>query len=511
MIKIFDTTLRDGEQSPGFAMNITQKLLLAKQLEKLGVDVIEAGFPNASPEDFESVKAIAETCPNVEVCALARCHEKDIEAAVNALKGAAKPRVHVFIATSDIHLKHKLKISRKQAIEKAVMGVKTARSFTSRIDFSPEDSTRSDRNFLVEILAAVIDAGVDTINIPDTVGYMTPQEYGDLIGFLRKSVPNIDNIIIATHCHNDLGLAVANSLAGVLQGANQVECTINGIGERAGNASLEEIVMTLKTRQDLYKRTTNVDTTQLLATSHLLSQITGQKVQTNKAIVGKNAFAHGAGIHQHGMISERSTYEIMKPEDVGFSSTHIFLSKHSGRHGLVHRLNDLGIDLSPEKLDQVFAKFKTLADKKKHIYDEDLILLSTEGKYQRKFELISLKIIGNAQQSAQIECCLRMGLQEINIVAEGNGPISALYKAIATQIELPGKLTEFNIHACTPEQEAIGIAYISWQEKEGIIWHGHGSDTDIVLAAGYAFVDMLNSRDAKLQRIRGKDQIELKR
>ena len=499
MIKIFDTTLRDGEQSPGFAMNIRQKLLLAKQLEKLGVDVIEAGFPNASPEDFESVRLIAETCQKVDVCALARCHEKDIEAAIHALKEAVNPRIHVFIATSDIHLRHKLKISRAEAIKKAVMGVHMARSFTSRVDFSPEDATRSDRGFLIDILTAVIEAGVDTINIPDTVGYMTPQEYGDLIGFLRKNVPGIDAMIIATHCHNDLGLAVANSLAGVMQGARQIECTINGIGERAGNASLEEIVMALQTRKDLYQVSTNVETTQLLATSHLLSQITGQKVQANKAIVGKNAFAHGAGIHQHGMISERSTYEIMKPEDVGFSSTQIFLSKHSGRHGLGHRLNELGIDLQPDKLDQVFIKFKALADKKKHIYDEDLILLSTEGEYQRKYELISVHVVSGTQ-GAKIQVSFRMGESVINVAAEDNGPITAVYKAIATHVQLPGMLTEFNIHACTPEQEALGLAYITWQEDEKTVWQGHGADTDSVMAAGYAFIDMLNSRDVRQKR-----------
>jgi 2-isopropylmalate synthase len=379
MIKIFDTTLRDGEQSPGFAMNTRQKLLLAKQLEKLGVDVIEAGFPNASPEDFEAVKLIAEACTQAEICALARCHEKDIEAAMTALKGADKPRIHVFIATSDIHLKHKLKISHAQAIEKAVFGVKMAKTFTPRVDFSPEDCTRSERGFLIEILSAVIEAGADTLNLPDTVGYMTPYEYGDLIGFLRQNVKGIENVIISTHCHNDLGLAVANSLAGVLQGARQIECTINGIGERAGNASLEEVVMVLKTRQDVYGAATQVDTTQLLATSHLLSKITGQKIQANKAIVGKNAFAHGSGIHQHGMVSERSTYEIMKPEDVGFSSTHISLSKHSGRHGLTHRLNALGIHLSKEKLDEVFVRFKALASKKKLIDDKDLVFLSMQA------------------------------------------------------------------------------------------------------------------------------------
>ena len=411
---------------------------------------------------------------------------------------AAKPRIHVFIATSDIHLKHKLKITREQAIEKAVRGVKMARSFTSRVDFSPEDGTRSDRGFLVDILSAVIQAGADTINIPDTVGYMTPQEYGDLIKFLRHNVPGIQNLIIATHCHNDLGLAVANSLAGIQQGATQIECTINGIGERAGNASLEEVVMALKTRQDIYQASTQIDTTQLLATSHLLSKITGQKVQPNKAVVGKNAFAHGAGIHQHGMLSERSTYEIMKPEEVGFSSTHIFLSKHSGRHGLVHRLKALGIDLPPEKVDDVFAKFKVLADKKKHIYDEDLILLSTECDDDRKFKLISLKVASASDQMAQAHVMFSIGERVIEAAAEDNGPVSALYKAITSQIKLPGMLIEFNIQACSPEQEAVGIVYISWQEEEGIEWHGHGSDTNIIQASAVAFIDMLNNRDRKL-------------
>ncbi len=379
MIKIFDTTLRDGEQSPGFAMTIEQKVTLAKQLERLRVDVIEAGFPNASPDDFEAVKAIAEMCQQVEICALARCHSNDIQAAIEALQVASKPRIHVFIATSDIHLQHKLKITREQAIERAVAGVSMARAFTPLVDFSPEDATRSDREFLVEILTAVIAAGVDTINIPDTVGYMTPQEYGELIAYLRAHVAGIERVIISTHCHNDLGLAVANSLAGVLQGAKQVECTINGIGERAGNASLEEVVMLLKTRRDLYQVSTQVDTTQLLATSRLLSDITGQDVQANKAIVGRNAFAHGAGIHQHGMVSERSTYEIMRPEDVGCATTQIYLSKHSGRHGLAHRLKALGIVLSPEEMDEGFPQFKALADRKKQVDDSDLMQLFGTG------------------------------------------------------------------------------------------------------------------------------------
>lgn len=494
MIKIFDTTLRDGEQSPGFAMTIRQKLLFAKQLEKLGVDVIEAGFPIASQDDFESVKLISQSCSSVEVCALARCNEKDINAAIRALSGAAKPRIHVFIASSDLHLQHKLKITREQAIEKAFQGVMMARSFTSQVEFTPEDASRSDRGFLVEILIAAIEAGANTLNIPDTVGYMTPDEYGDLIRYVKGHVPGIEKLVISTHCHDDLGFAVANSLAGVRNGAGQVECTINGIGERAGNASLEEVVMILKTRHDIYHAGSRIDTTQLLATSRLLSQITGQRVPPNKAIVGSNAFSHGSGIHQHGMISDRSTYEIMKPEDIGFASTQIYLSKHSGRHGLMHRLKNLGIELPPEKLDSLFEKFKTLADKKKHIYDQDLIFLAMEGEYKGRFELLSLQVASGTHQHASVQMVMRIGDQLTDIIAEGDGIVSAMYAAIAEESGLSGILTEFAIHACTPEQEAIGNTHIAWQENENI-WYGHAADTDIIRASALAFIDMLNHRD----------------
>jgi 2-isopropylmalate synthase len=373
-VRIFDTTLRDGEQAPGFAMKKQEKVAFAKRLETLGVDVIEAGFPIASPQDFESVQAIAETCQNIEVCALARCNEKDIDCAIRALKKAARPRVHVFIATSEIHMQHKLKMTRKEVIERAVKGVSQARGFTSRVEFSAEDASRSDREFLVQVLEAVIAAGADVINIPDTVGYMTPEEYGDLIAYVKSHVKGIEKTIISTHCHDDLGLAVANSLTGVLRGAGQIECTINGVGERAGNAALEEVVMAMKTKSDVYGAQTSIHTPGLVGISQALSEITGYKTPPNKAIVGKNAFAHGSGIHQHGMLSNQETYEIMDPKDVGFESTEIVLSKHSGKHALIYRLQQLEIDVGAF-IDELFISFKDLADRKKCVYDEDLIIL----------------------------------------------------------------------------------------------------------------------------------------
>jgi 2-isopropylmalate synthase len=373
-VRIFDTTLRDGEQAPGFAMKKQEKVAFAKRLEALGVDVIEAGFPIASPQDFESVQAIAESCQNVEVCALARCNEKDIDCAIRALEKAARPRVHVFIATSEIHMQHKLKMTRKEVIEKAIKGVSQARSFTSRVEFSAEDASRTDREFLVQILEAVIVAGADVVNIPDTVGYMAPEEYGDLIAYVRSNVKGIEKAIISTHCHDDLGLAVANSLTGVLRGAEQIECTINGVGERAGNAALEEVVMAMKTKSDIYGAQTSIHTPGLVGISQALSEITGYKAPPNKAIVGKNAFAHGSGIHQHGMLSNNQTYEIMDPKDVGFESTEIVLSKHSGKHALIYRLQQLGIDVGAF-IDELFVSFKDLADRKKCVYDEDLIVL----------------------------------------------------------------------------------------------------------------------------------------
>lgn len=492
MIKIFDTTLRDGEQSPGFSMNLREKLMMAQQLENLGVDVIEAGFAAASPEDFEAVKQIGELCAKAEICGLARCNEMDIDSSIKALKGANKPRIHVFIATSDIHLEHKLKISRDEAIKKAIMGVKMAKSFTDMVDFSPEDATRSDWNFLVEILNEAVKAGADTLNIPDTVGYTTPEEYGALIKFLREKVVGADKVIFSTHCHDDLGLAAANSLAGVMNGAGQIECTINGIGERAGNAALEEVVMAMKTRPDLFKKKINIDARQLYATSKLLSQITGQKVQANKAIVGKNAFSHEAGIHQHGILSNRLTYEIMKAEDVGRTTNQLILGKHSGRNALAARLVQLGIQVSKERMEIIFAKFKALADKKKNIYDEDLIMVAMDYDIEKKYELIEAKIYSEKDKFAKAEAVIRIGDEKMSVESEGDGPVSALYAAIIKATGLKGKLTSFNINALTPDKEAVGFVKIEWQDQYEKIWYGHGSDTDITIASGKALIDVLN-------------------
>ncbi|MFC1616275.1 2-isopropylmalate synthase [Patescibacteria group bacterium] len=497
MIKIFDTTLRDGEQAPGFSMTLSEKLMMAKQLERLGVDVIEAGFANASPEDFESVQEIGKTCSKTEVCGLARCHEGDIEASIKALQKAAKPRIHVFIATSDIHLEYKLKISREEAIKRAIMGVKMAKEFTDRVDFSPEDATRSDKEFLVEILEEAIKAGADTLNIPDTVGYSTPDEFGDLIKYLRENVKGIEDVIIATHCHNDLGLAVANSLAGVLNGATQVECTINGIGERAGNAALEEVVMTIKTRAELFPVGTNVDTKQIYNASKLLSQITGQNVQANKAIVGKNAFAHEAGIHQHGVISNPLTYEIMKPEDIGYEESQLILGKHSGRSAIKDRLEKLGIEISQDRLNEIFKEFKKLADKKQRIYDEDLIMLAMEYDHEDKYELVDANITSKKDRGAEAEVKVRIDDKFVKESGDGDGPVSALYDAISKIGNLSGRLKTFAINALTPEKDAVGVVHIEWECKNGYLYQVQGMDTDIVIAAGKALVDVLNRREIR--------------
>src|SRR6478736_6468690 len=376
-IKIFDTTLRDGEQSPGCSMNLQEKMGVAQALVDLGVDIIEAGFPIASPGDFEAVREIANTIRgNSVICGLARCNDADIDRAWEALKKAPRSRIHVFLATSAIHREFKLKMTREEIIARAVAGVKRAASYCDDVEFSPEDAARTERDFLCQVVEAAIEAGATTVNIPDTVGYATPQEYGATIALLKNRVSNIDKAVISTHCHNDLGLAVANSLAAVENGAGQIECTINGIGERAGNCSLEEVVMALKTREDYYKCTTRIVTPRLVPTSRQLSSITGLHVQRNKAIVGRNAFAHEAGIHQDGMLKERSTYEIMRPEDVGFHRTELVLGKHSGRHALRQRIKDLGYHLDEEQLQRVFDSFKVLADRKKEIYDADIEALA---------------------------------------------------------------------------------------------------------------------------------------
>ncbi len=492
-IKIFDTTLRDGEQAPGFSMNLQEKLRIAHQLEALNVDVIEAGFPAASPDDFEAVSQIAQALKNPEICGLARCHEGDISKTLKAVEKAKKPRIHVFIATSDIHLEYKLKMSREQAILKAVEGVKQAKADCDRVDFSPEDAGRSDRQFLVEILTEVIKAGADTINIPDTVGYLSPIEFGELIKFLSENVPGIENCIISTHCHNDLGLAVANSLAGIQNGARQIECTINGIGERAGNASLEEVVMAIKTRPQLFQMKTDINSELLLSTSKLLQSITGQSVQANKAIVGQNAFAHEAGIHQHGILKNRATYEIMKAEDVGWNESSMVLGKHSGKNAVEDRLKKIGVQLESDELQEYMLKFKALADRKKDIYDEDLIMISLGAeKLDKHYFLEGMSVTSHSGKDSTASIRLKAGDEVIDEVAKGNGSVDAVFAALAKAAEFTGTLTHFHIDAVSPESDAIAVTTIGWKTKEGEEYFGKGRDVDTVNACAYAFVDVLN-------------------
>lgn len=495
-VKIFDTTLRDGEQSPGFSMNTEEKVRLALQLERLGVDVMEAGFPAASPDDFAAVERIAKAVKTVEVCGLARAMESDIRTTWDAIKDAAKPRIHTFIATSPIHMQYKLKKTPEQVKQMAIKAVTLAKSLCDRVDFSPEDGGRSDREFLVDILGAAIEAGADTLNIPDTVGYLTPEEFSDLIAYLIEHTPGSEKVIWSTHCHDDLGLGVANSLAGVRAGARQVECTINGIGERAGNASLEEIVMALQTRKDFYDLEHGVDSTEIFRTSQLLEQITGQKVQPNKAIVGKNAFAHESGIHQHGMLANPETYEIMTPKSVGVDKTNIVLGKHSGRAALAARLNDMGYQLEPEQLNQIFVDFKALADKKKDIADSDLAVL-VHGETQNETQAWSLKHYelgsGDAKQPfATLTLTNNQTGEVLAAKADGDGMVDAAYRCIKQLCGNHGILTEFKMDAVTSGIDAQAIVNIRLEQENGQIVTGRAGDTDIVKAAILAYLDVVN-------------------
>ena len=433
-IKIFDTTLRDGEQSPGASMNLVEKLEIAQALIDLGVNVIEAGFPIASPGDFEAVQQIASNFRGAEICGLARSNERDIDRAWEALKGAHDPRIHVVLATSAIHREFKLKMSPDEIIERAVEGVKRAKGYCDNIEFSPEDAARTEIDFLCRVVEAVVDAGATTVNIPDTVGYATPEQMGKVIDSLVNRVPNMDKAVISVHCHNDLGLAVANSLAAIDNGAGQIECTINGIGERAGNASLEEVVMAIRTRNDAYKYNTSINTQRLVPTSRLVSTVTGLHVQRNKAIVGRNAFAHEAGIHQDGMLKERSTYEIMRPEDVGFADTDLVLGKHSGRAALADRAKQLGFTLTGEQLQTVFTEFKKLADRKKEIYDGDiasLIEMEILGATEQEWALVSYKVDINFGQAPKISLTLSRGDEEKSVeLSDGSGAIDAVFLAV---------------------------------------------------------------------------------
>ncbi len=495
-VKIFDTTLRDGEQSPGCSMNTEEKVRLAKQLEKLGVDTIEAGFPIASPDDFKAVQAIAKVLKKPEVCALARAKEEDIKTAYQAIKDAKKPRIHTFLATSDIHLQYKLKMTKEQALKQAVEMVKLAKSLCSRVDFSPEDAARSDKKYLFAILKAVIEAGADTINIPDTVGYAMPQEFGDLIAEIIKNVPLITKkgIIVSTHCHNDLGLAVANSLAGVVTGARQVEGTINGIGERAGNASLEEVVMALQTRKAFYKIKTGINTKEIYRTSKLLTKITGVVVQPNKAIVGANAFAHEAGIHQDGILKQRETYEIMRPEDIGIEKSKLVLGKHSGRHAFFQRLTELGYKLSKEELEKAFLQFKILADQKKEVFDEDLELIASEGssEMEKTYTLEKLNVVCGTlgMPTASIELRHKSGVLYQNSEI-GAGPVDAAYQAINKIAKVKTKLLEFAMNAVTEGIDAQAVVHVRVQINKKV-YSGAGSSNDIVVASVKAYLKAIN-------------------
>ena len=491
---IFDTTLRDGEQSPGASMNMDEKLRIARALDKMKVDVIEAGFPIASPGDFESVKAVASVIKESTVCGLARALPKDIETAGEALKPAARGRIHTFIATSPIHMEKKLRMSPDDVVEQAVKAVQWARNHTDDVEFSPEDAGRSEPDFLCRILEAVIDAGATTLNIPDTVGYNLPHQFGGLIGELIERIPNSDKAIFSVHCHNDLGLAVANSLSAVLNGARQVECTINGLGERAGNASLEEVVMAVRTRQDQFSCDTRLDTTQIVPCSRLVSGITGFPVQPNKAVVGANAFAHESGIHQDGVLKQRETYEIMRAEDVGWSANRMVMGKHSGRNAFKTRLEDLGVEFdSQEELNEAFARFKDLADKKHEIYDEDLLALVNETQWcaDECYRLVSVRVCSETGETPQAEVTLMMDGEERTAEAEGAGPVDAVFCAIESLVKSQAKLDLYSVNSITEGTDAQGDVTVRL-EKDGAMINGQGADTDIVIASAKAYIDALN-------------------
>jgi len=494
VVKIFDTTLRDGEQSPGASLNTAEKLEIAKALELLNVDIIEAGFPIASPGDFEAVQGVSEVVKNCTVAGLARSTEKDIFRAAEALKKAAKPRIHVFCATSDIHMKYKLKRAKEEILKMSCEAVKLARSQVSDVEFSPEDASRTEPGFLAEVVSAVIESGATTVNIPDTVGYAVPDHFYAIIAMLYEKVPNIKNATISVHCHNDLGLAVANSLAAVRAGARQVECTINGLGERAGNCSLEEIVMALRTRNDFYKIGTRINTTRIYPTSRMVSSLTGLSVQRNKAIVGENAFAHESGIHQHGMLAEASTYEIMRPADVGIPASKLVLGKHSGRHAFRERLEELGYAVADEQLDKAFEEFKVLADKKKEIFDEDLeaIIEGLTSTEPFVWELLALQTTGGTSVMPTATVKMRNSNGEVvQDAATGDGPIDAVYSTIQRICGLTVSLGDYQIRALTKGKEAQGEVNLEIQVNGEKI-RGKGVSTDIIEASAKAYMAAIN-------------------
>ena len=493
-IRIFDTTLRDGEQAPGCSMTITEKLRVARALAELNVDVIEAGFPAASPGDFESVKEIADRDFGPTICGLARCNAGDIEKVYQAVKGASRHRIHVFVATSAIHREHKLKMAKEEIIKSAVGAIRLARDLVDDVEFSPEDASRTELSYLAEVVTAAIEAGAGTVNIPDTVGYTVPAEFDRLFRYLKDHVPGIDDIILSVHCHDDLGMAVANSLAAVNAGARQIECTINGIGERAGNCSLEEAVMAIKTRAEFFGLETGIDTTRLYPTSRLVSSITGMHTPRNKAIVGENAFAHEAGIHQHGMLQHASTYEIMRPEDVGISKSNLVLGKHSGRHAFRDRVTELGFELDEFETNRAFKEFKKLADKKKDVYDGDIeaIIMNANSTSSGPWTLRALQVQTHTDQPATATVTL-VGEDDLEAAgsAEGDGPIAAAFLALekVTGVELT--LKNFELHSASIGEDAQGEVTVT-VEYEGDSYRGRGASVDIVESGCRACLEVMN-------------------
>ena len=493
-IKIFDTTLRDGEQSPGCSMNLKEKIEMAKQLEKMRVDIIEAGFAISSPGDFISVKTVAETIKECTVASLARATAEDIDRAWEAVKGAAAPRIHTFIATSPIHMEYKLMMTPDEVYERSIEMVKRAKGYCSDVEWSAEDATRSDPAFLAKVIEGVIKAGATTINLPDTVGYTTPDEYYEFLMKVQEYAPSMAKISLSTHCHNDLGLGVANSLAAIKAGATQVECTINGIGERAGNAAMEEIVMALHTRKDILDVDTRIATTEIIRSSNLLSRITGVKVQPNKAIVGENAFAHEAGIHQHGVMKNKETYEIMTPESVGLTQNNLVLGKHSGKHAFREKVKSLGYELPEAEIDELFNKFKDLADKKKSVYDRDIEALVSKEAVQvpRTYRLQSYVInSGNTITSTAVIKMLKDG-KIIEKVSRGEGPIDASFKSIEKIVGIELDLDDYQIQSVTEGEDALGDALVKIKDHQGNIYSGRGLSTDIIEASIHAYINAVN-------------------
>jgi 2-isopropylmalate synthase len=503
-LMIFDTTLRDGEQSPGASMTKEEKMRIARQLERLRVDVIEAGFPASSNGDWQAVNEIAKAIKESTVCGLARANENDVKRCGEAVKPAVSSRVHTFIASSPIHMQMKLRMTPDQVLEQAVRAIGWARRYTDDVEFSPEDAGRSEHDFLCRLLEAVISAGATTVNIPDTVGYTMPWQFGPLIQSLRERIPNSDKAVWSVHCHNDLGLAVANSLSAVMNGARQIECTINGLGERAGNASLEEIVMAVRTRKDVFPCTTRIDTTQIVPASKMVSSITGFPVQPNKAIVGANAFAHESGIHQDGVLKHRETYEIMRAEDVGWNANKLVLGKLSGRNAFKTRLSELGIDLgSEEALNLAFAKFKELADKKGEVFDEDLHALVSDEDVtpdREHYKLAALKVTSETGTVPHARVVMSIGHSEVVAEANGDGPVDAVFKAIERMVNSGSNLLLYSVNAITTGSNAQGEVTVRL-EREGRIVNGNGADTDIIVASAKAYINALNKLQSTATRL----------